>query len=50
LLFRKYKEKANAQEKVIFGGRLANYQYYDMDQVFGAALKAVAKEFGEMAN
>lgn len=50
LLFIKYKEKANAQEKVIFGGRLANYQYYDMDQVFGAALKAVAKEFGEMAN
>ncbi|MGH2168380.1 UDP-galactopyranose mutase, partial [Enterococcus faecalis] len=38
LLFRKYKEKANAQEKVIFDGRLANYQYYDMDQVFGAAL------------
>ena len=43
-------KKSKRSRKVIFGGRLANYQYYDMDQVFGAALKAVAKEFGEMAN
>ncbi|MDM5144762.1 hypothetical protein ICE98_01862 [Lactococcus lactis] len=33
------------KKNVIFGGRLGNYQYYDMDQVFGAALKAVEKEF-----
>ncbi len=27
------------------GARLGNYQYYDMDQVFNAALGAVEKEF-----
>lgn len=46
-LFKKYKSKANKVANVIFGGRLGNYQYYDMDQVFGAALKAVEKEFKE---
>lgn len=46
-LFRKYKSEANKVDNVIFGGRLGNYQYYDMDQVFGAALKAVEKEFKE---
>lgn len=44
-LFKEYRAEANKVEKVIFGGRLGNYQYYDMDQVFGAALKAVEKEF-----
>ncbi|GBG96538.1 UDP-galactopyranose mutase [Lactococcus termiticola] len=44
-LFKQYKEEAGKQDKIIFGGRLGNYQYYDMDQVFGAALKAVEKEF-----
>ena len=29
-LFQKYKEKAENQNKVIFGGRLGNYKYYDM--------------------
>ncbi|MDT2877627.1 UDP-galactopyranose mutase [Lactococcus lactis] len=46
-LFKKYKSEANKVANVIFGGRLGNYQYYDMDQVFGAALKAVEKEFKE---
>lgn len=46
-LFKKYKSEANKVDNVIFGGRLGNYQYYDMDQVFGAALKAVEKEFKE---
>ncbi|MCL2112326.1 MAG: UDP-galactopyranose mutase [Streptococcaceae bacterium] len=46
-LFRRYKEEAAKIDKVLFGGRLGNYQYYDMDQVFGAALKAVDKEFGK---
>ncbi|MFQ6366740.1 UDP-galactopyranose mutase [Lactococcus lactis] len=46
-LFKKYKSEANKVANVIFGGRLGNYQYYDMDQVFGAALKAVKKEFKE---
>lgn len=44
-LFKQYKEEAKKHKGIIFGGRLANYQYYDMDQVFGAALKAVSKEF-----
>lgn len=46
-LFKTYREEADKVKKVIFGGRLGNYQYYDMDQVFGAALKAVEKEFGD---
>ena len=33
------------EKTVIFGGRLGNYQYYDMDQVFYAALEAVKQEF-----
>ena len=46
-LFKKYRKEANELKNVIFGGRLGNYQYYDMDQVFGAALKTVEKEFNE---
>lgn len=45
-LFKKYRQEAVKVDNVIFGGRLGNYQYYDMDQVFGAALKVVEKEFG----
>ncbi len=37
-LFAKYKELAESQDKVIFGGRLGNYRYYDMDKVIAAAL------------
>ncbi|MDR2977352.1 MAG: UDP-galactopyranose mutase [Streptococcaceae bacterium] len=46
-IFKQYRAEALKLDKVIFGGRLGNYQYYDMDQVFNAALKTVAKEFGE---
>lgn len=46
-LFKKYKKESQKLENVIFGGRLGNYQYYDMDQVIGAALKVVNKELGE---
>jgi len=46
-IFKKYKKEAADLDNVIMGGRLGNYQYYDMDQVFNAALKDVAKEFGE---
>lgn len=38
-LYAKYKSLADAQSKVIFGGRLGEYKYYDMDQVIGAALQ-----------
>lgn len=40
-LFSKYMEMANKEEKVIFGGRLGQYKYYDMDKVIEAALKMV---------
>ncbi|WP_339165029.1 UDP-galactopyranose mutase [Siminovitchia sp. FSL W7-1587] len=46
-LFRKYKELADQEENVIFGGRLANYKYYDMHQVIGAALTKVKEEFNK---
>lgn len=39
-LYAKYKEKADAQQNVIFGGRLGRYKYYDMHQVVAEALKA----------
>ena len=34
------------EENVIFGGRLAEYRYYDMDKVIESALSCVKKEFG----
>lgn len=44
-LYQKYKELAEKEKNVIFGGRLGSYQYYDMDKVVRAALDAVEKEF-----
>ena len=43
-LYEKYKELAEKEERVIFGGRLGQYRYYDMDKVIAAALEAVEKE------
>ena len=40
-LFDKYKELAVKEEKVIFGGRLGMYQYFDMWKVIEVALKLV---------
>ena len=37
-LYAEYKELADKEEKVIFGGRLGEYRYYDMDQVIANAL------------
>ena len=37
-LYRQYKALADAESKVIFGGRLGEYKYYDMDSVIAAAL------------
>ena len=37
-LYREYKKLADAEEKVIFGGRLGEYKYYDMDAVIASAL------------
>ena len=43
-LYAKYKALAEAEEHVIFGGRLGQYKYYDMDAVIAAALETAAKE------
>mgnify|MGYP002622113842 CR=1 FL=1 len=42
-LYLRYKEKADALDNVIFGGRLGTYKYYDMDKVIAAALDDAAK-------
>ena len=45
-LYAEYKQLAEAESKVIFGGRLGEYKYYDMDQVIAAALDKCAELFG----
>ena len=40
-LYASYKSLADKEDKVIFGGRLGEYKYYDMDQVIAAALARV---------
>ena len=42
-IYSEYKKKADASEKVIFGGRLAEYRYYDMHQIIGSALSKMKK-------
>lgn len=43
LIYSKYASEAILQNKVIFGGRLAEYKYYDMHQVIAASLKETRK-------
>ncbi|WP_242689248.1 UDP-galactopyranose mutase [Pedobacter sp. SYSU D00535] len=45
-LVKRYLELAKAETNVIFGGRLAEYKYYDMHQVIGSALVKVRRELG----
>lgn len=40
-IYSKYKELADSQEKVIFGGRLAEYKYYDMHKVIERAMELI---------
>ena len=42
-LYDAYKALADKEEKVLFGGRLGEYRYYDMDQVIAAALDRAAQ-------
>ena len=44
-IFKKYQELAQKEENVIFGGRLADYKYYDMHNVMERALEVVKEEF-----
>ena len=43
-LYAEYKRLADAEEKVVFGGRLGEYKYYDMDQTVAAALALCERE------
>ena len=43
-LYAKYKELAQAEHHVVFGGRLGEYKYYDMDAVIASALDMCKKE------
>lgn len=44
-LYRQYKALADAEQKVIFGGRLGEYKYYDMDAVIASALEKCKELF-----
>lgn len=43
-LYQAYRQLSENEKHVIFGGRLGEYKYYDMDQVIAAALDAAEKE------
>lgn len=43
----RYRAIAKAERRVIFGGRLGEYKYYDMDQIVRRALTAAADELGK---
>lgn len=43
-LYERYRELADKEEKVIFGGRLGEYKYYDMDAVIASALNLAERE------
>lgn len=49
-LYVEYKKLADKESRVIFGGRLGEYKYYDMDQVIAAALDRCEKEFRYVGN
>ena len=44
-LYQKYAELAAKEDHMIFGGRLAEYKYYDMDKVIASALARTEAEF-----
>ena len=46
-LYQQYKELGEQEEHVIFGGRLGEYKYYDMDAVIASALAMSEKELGK---
>ena len=46
-LYAKYRELAQTEDHVVFGGRLGEYKYYDMDAVIASALAMSEKELGK---
>ena len=45
LMYEQYKELAQQETQAVFGGRLGEYKYYDMDAVIASALDMCKKEF-----
>ena len=45
-LYQRYEELARAESYVLFGGRLGEYKYYDMDKVIESAMKRAEEIFG----
>ena len=45
-LFQKYAALADGEKNVIFGGRLGEYKYYDMDKVIESAMKKAGEVLG----
>ena len=45
-LYQRYKALAEKETGVIFGGRLGEYKYYDMDMVIAAALQMAEAQLG----
>ena len=43
-LYEKYKQLAEQEKNVYFGGRLGQYKYYDMNNIIDEALKFVKNE------
>jgi len=46
-LYQKYKALSDKEENVIFGGRLGEYKYYDMDQIIDSALLKCERELND---
>ena len=46
-VFKQYQELSLKESNVIFGGRLAEYKYYDMHQIIGSALKKASDYLGK---
>lgn len=46
-LYERYRDLAMKEDKILFGGRLADYKYYDMNHVVREALEKVKGEFGD---
>lgn len=45
-IFEAYRKRAEQESNIIFGGRLGEYKYYDMDQVIASALEMCQRELG----
>ncbi len=46
-LYKRYRELADRESKVLFGGRLGEYRYYDMDKVIASSLQFSKKVLGD---